>query len=402
MTDNYYEFIGVKRDASVDDIKRACNKLLQKYHPDHYSEVHAEGTTKYINKIKDTLCDPEKRVAYNKTLFEEKSKAQEEKKKKEGDETEQKAKEKAEQRAWEEAQQKAEEERLHRRKEEERKKKGIFVFSLIFGVLLIGVVAMFLSSNGDSAGIGAIAGSASKEPSQSSDTYTSSIGMEFVKIPAGEFMMGSPSDEEGREDYEGPVHKVMIEESYYLGKFEVTQEQWREVMGNNPSYFTGDDRPVEKVSWDDVQEFIEKLNEMEGTNKYRLPSEAEWEYACRAGTTTRYSFGDDISRLKDYAWYDEDVNSGSTHPVGQKKPNPWGLYDMHGNVWEWVQDKHHDNNYDGAPSDGSAWEDGSSIGRVKRGGGWEDYNWYCRSAIRISYNPDSRYGDLGFRVLRKL
>ena len=175
---------------------------------------------------------------------------------------------------------------------------------------------------------------------------TNSIGMEFVKIPEGEFMMGSPSDEGDRDNDEGPVHKVTIEESYYLGKYEVTQEQWREVMGSNPSYFKGDDLPVEKVSWTDAQMFIQKLNEMEGTNIYRLQSEAEWEYACFAGTTTRYYFGDDESRLGDYAWYLDNLD-GQTHPVGQKKPNPWGLYDMHGNVWEWCQDEYH-SNYDGA------------------------------------------------------
>ena len=395
MTDNYYEFIGVKRDASVDDIKRACNKLLQKYHPDHYSEVHAEGTTKYINKIKDTLCDPEKRVAYNKTLFEEKSKAQEEKKKKEGDETEQKAKEKAEQRAWEEAQQKAEEERLHRRKEEERKKKGIFVFSLIFGVLLIGIVAMFLSSNGDSAGIGAIAGSASKEPSKSSDTYTSSIGMEFVKIPAGEFMMGAPYGEVGDtyNDYnEGPVHKVTIAKSYYLGKYEITNKQWNSVMSYYSS-FNDDDLPCE-ATWNEAQEFIKKLNQLESTDKYRLPSEAEWEFACRAGTTTRYSFGDDKSKISDYAWRGNDPS-----PIGQKKPNPWGLYDMYGNAREFCQDKYYDN-YNSAPSDGSAWEGGNSSERVIRGGDWSTSPLWCRSASRTGVS--SEVDRWGFRVLRKL
>ena len=238
------------------------------------------------------------------------------------------------------------------------------------------------------------------ETDEPESDYTNSIGMEFMKIPAGEFMMGSPSDEEGRYDGAGPVHKVTIEESYYLGKYEVTQEQWREVMGSNPSNFKGDDLPVEKVSWNDVQEFIEKLNEMEGTDEYRLPSEAEWEYACRAGTFTRYSFGDDESKLGDYAWYGK--NSGlETHPFGQMKPNPWGLYDMHGNVWEWCQDRWHDD-YDGSPSDGSAWEDGSSSFQVVRGGGCNYYADYCRSANRDWFDPGNRDINLGFRVLRKL
>lgn len=211
-----------------------------------------------------------------------------------------------------------------------------------------------------------------------------SIGMKFTLIPAGEFMMGSDEFDWGK-----PVHKVKINKPFYLGTYPVTQAEWKAIMGDNPSYFKGDDLPVERVSWDDVQEFISKLNEKEGTNKYRLPSESEWEYACRAGTTTRYSFRDSESKLGDYAWYAE--NSGSrppkkgycagydkddwfslewnwkTHPVGQKKPNHYGLYDMHGNVWEWVQDKYH-SDYDLAPINGSAWESGDGAIRVDRGG----------------------------------
>ncbi|MCQ1536776.1 formylglycine-generating enzyme family protein [Methanosarcina sp. KYL-1] len=229
--------------------------------------------------------------------------------------------------------------------------------------------------------------------------YTNSIGMEFMKVPAGEFNMGSPSGEEDRDD-EGPVHKVTIEEPYYLGKYEVTQEQWREVMGNDPSYFKGDELPVEQVSWDDAQEFIEKLNEKEGTDKYRLPSEAEWEYACRAGTTTMYSFGDSELEPGDYACYRDNSNQ-KTYPVGQKKPNPWGLYDMHGNVWEWCQDWYY-SDYNGAPSDGSAWENGSSSFRIKRGGSWLSSAEDCRSAARGSDDPDRRIYYLGFRVLREI
>ncbi|MEA3324727.1 MAG: formylglycine-generating enzyme family protein [Euryarchaeota archaeon] len=225
--------------------------------------------------------------------------------------------------------------------------------------------------------------------------------MKFTLIPAGEFMMGS---EDGFDD-EKPVHKVRIGKPFYLGTYPVTQAEWKAVMGNNPSHFKGDDLPVESVSWDDVQEFIKKLNEKEGTDKYRLPSEAEWEYACRAGTNTRYSFGDSESKLGDYAWYD--YNSGSkTHPVGKKKPNPGGLYDMHGNVWEWVQDRWH-SNYDGAPTDGSAWESGDGAHRVLRGGSWGGNARYCRSAdrrhddpgYRNSNDPGYRRDYLGFRLL---
>lgn len=227
-----------------------------------------------------------------------------------------------------------------------------------------------------------------------------STGMEFILINEGEFMMGSPLDEEGRYNSEGPVNKVKIEKSFYMSKYQVTQKQWIDIMGNNPSWFKGDERPVECVSWDDVQEFIKKLNEMEGADKYRLPSEAEWEYACRAGTTTRYYFGDDESRLDEYAWYDK--NSGSeTHPVGQKNPNPWYLYDMHGNALEWVQDRWHDN-YGGAPSNGSAWEDGSSSSHILRGGGWNNNAMNCRSAFRGRTDSNTRLQVVGFRLLRKL
>jgi len=230
--------------------------------------------------------------------------------------------------------------------------------------------------------------------------FSPSTEMEFVLIPAGSFSMGSPSNEDGRYEDEDPIHKVTIKNPFYLGKYPVTQRQWIAVIGNNPSSFKGDNLPVESVSWNDVQEFIARLNEMEGTDKYHLPSEAEWEYACRAGTTTRYSFGDDESKLGDYAWYSNNYGA-ETHPVGQKKPNPWGLYDMHGNVLEWVQDRWHAN-YEGAPSDDSAWEEGNSSGRVVRGGGWASDAGYCRSAHRYWDGPGGRDDLVGFRLLRKL
>jgi formylglycine-generating enzyme required for sulfatase activity len=235
------------------------------------------------------------------------------------------------------------------------------------------------------------------------ELMTNSIDMEFVLIPEGEFKMGSLSDEKDKDVHEGPVHSVKIEKAYYLGKYEVKQKQWREVMGSNPSNFQGDDLPVENVRWTHIQEFIIKLNEKEGTNKYRLPSEAEWEYAARAGITSRYSFGDDESDLGDYAWYKS--NSGNkTHPVGQKKSNSWGLYDMHGNVIEWVQDSWHFD-YDGAPSDGNAWEsesDSPNLYPVVRGGGWGSVAGDCRSAARLNAYAGGRSSHLGFRLLKEL
>jgi len=218
--------------------------------------------------------------------------------------------------------------------------------------------------------------------------------MEFVLIPAGEFDMGSGIDNEG------PVHYVKNPKPFYLSKYEVTQKQWREVMGSDPSFFKGDDLPVEQVSWNDVQEFIKKLNEREGAEKYRLPSEAEWEYAARGGNATRYTFEDDEFELDEYGWYHENSNY-ETHPIGQKKPNSWGLYDMHGNVWEWVQDEWHDS-YEGAPTDGSAWEDGSGASRVIRDGCWFNGPGYWRSALRFYLDPCARNVDLGFRLLKEL
>jgi formylglycine-generating enzyme required for sulfatase activity len=227
---------------------------------------------------------------------------------------------------------------------------------------------------------------------------SSSTDMEFVLIPAGKSMMGSRTDEQDRDNDEGPIHEVIIKNSFYVGKFPVTQKQWGKVMGSDPSSFKGKNHPVESVSWNDVQEFIKKLNEKDGTGKYRLPSESEWEYACRAGTATRYYFGDDESKLVDYAWYGKNSDF-VTHPVGKKNPNPWGLYDMHGNVWEWCQDNWHEN-YNGAPTDGSAWEDGSSSDRVIRGGGWLNSARVCWSAYRVRTEPDKRNFDQGFRLLR--
>jgi formylglycine-generating enzyme required for sulfatase activity len=226
-------------------------------------------------------------------------------------------------------------------------------------------------------------------------TFKNAIGMEFVLIPPGEFLMGSEKN-----DGEKPVHKVTIGYSFYLGKYQVTQGEWKAVMGDNPSWFKGDDRrPVEKVSWDDCQRFLERLNAKNDGWKYRLPSEAEWEYACRAGTT-----GDYAGDLDAMAWYGAGfvkfiLGIGGTHRVGQKQPNAFGIYDMHGNVWEWCQDRTHEN-YNGAPTDGSAWEDGSDNRRILRGGSWADNAYYCRSANRNFNAPALRYNDSnGFRLV---
>jgi formylglycine-generating enzyme required for sulfatase activity len=224
------------------------------------------------------------------------------------------------------------------------------------------------------------------------------VEMEFVWIPSGKFLMGSPEGEEGRYENEGPVHEVEITRGFWLGRYQVTQAQWRGVMGDNPSYFKGDERPVERVSWNDVQEFIRRLNERLGLTAYRLPTEAEWEYACRAGTRTRYWFGENDSELQYHAWYDGNSRN-KTHPVGQKKPNPWGLYDMHGNVWEWCQDWYKKKYYEESP----AVDRGGPLSgrkRVLRGGSWLDIARDCRSGTRRSYAPGGRTLNSGFRLAR--
>ena len=248
-------------------------------------------------------------------------------------------------------------------------------------------------------------------------TYTEpTTGMEFVYVPGGEFWMGCGERETECSDDEKPRHQARVS-GFWMGKYEVTQAQWEKVMGNNPSYFKGADRPVEQVSWNDAQEFLKKLNATHpsplprgeqretslsggagGGLLFRLPSEAEWEYAVRAGTQTAYSFGDNPAQLGEYAWFDG--NSGNeTHPVGKKKPNAFGLYDMHGNVWEWVADTWHDN-YDGAPTDGSIWGSlGDEKTKVLRGGSWNDGPDCCRSAYRLRNAPDGRNNIIGARVV---
>jgi len=209
---------------------------------------------------------------------------------------------------------------------------------------------------------------------------TTSIMKNMVFIPSGSFLMGSPSSEKGPFN-EGSQHRVSIPRGFWMGKYEVTQEQWKAIMGkgNNPSCYKGDNLPVERVSWNDVQDFIQKLNAKTGKH-FRLPTEAEWEYACRAGTTTAYCFGDSAGQLPQYAWYDE--NSGQqAHPVGQKKPNAWGLYDMYGNVLEWCQDRY-----------GNC--------RVYRGGSCFNDEWECRSAYRYRLYESDRDCVLGFRLAR--
>jgi formylglycine-generating enzyme required for sulfatase activity len=236
---------------------------------------------------------------------------------------------------------------------------------------------------------------------------TNSIGMKLVLIPKGTFMMGSPESEVRIAD--ATQHEVTISKDYYLGLYEVTQAQYEKMMGKNPSRFQGDNlrgdslrrdstnHPVEQVSWADAVEFCKTLSELPEEKKagrvYRLPTEAEWEYACRAGSKSAYSFGEGSKSLGDYAWFDQNSNR-QTHPVGEKKANAWGLNDMHGNVWEWCSDWY--GQYPkGAVSDPVGTRESSN--RVFRGGSWYDHFEYCRSARRLGYFPSGR-DDFGFRV----
>ena len=243
------------------------------------------------------------------------------------------------------------------------------------------------------------------------------IQLEMVMIPSGSFMMGSPETEEGSNDDERPQHQVTIK-AFCLGKYQVTQAQWKAVaafpqvnkeLKLDPSRFKGDGstsltnhRPVESVSWEDAVEFCDRLSN-HTKRQYRLPSEAEWEYACRGGTTTSFHFGETITT--DLANYDGQKSKGfyrsQTREVGSfGVANNFGLYDMHGNVWEWCQDHWH-NNYEGAPTDGSAWLgiEKNTNTRLLRGGSWYNIPDYCRSAFRLNYNLDGYYNSIGFRVV---
>ena len=214
--------------------------------------------------------------------------------------------------------------------------------------------------------------------------------------------MGSPNTEVGRSDDQGPQRTVNIS-PFFMGKYEVTQEQYQAVMGNNPAYFKGAKRPVEEVSWNDAVKFCQKLSEKTGKT-YRLPSEAEWEYACRAGTTTPFYFGDTITPdlvncdgNNPYGGAPKGIYREQTTDVGSFPPNAFGLYDMHGNVWEWCSDKWH-GNYSGAPTDGSSWETGTDDRRVLRSGSWYYNAVSCRSAIRDRNSAGYRHLSFGFRV----
>jgi formylglycine-generating enzyme required for sulfatase activity len=258
------------------------------------------------------------------------------------------------------------------------------------------------TGQGPSTTVAAAAGPAALAVKEITQDIGGGVKLEMIAIPAGEFQMGSPDSDKDASGDEKPQRRIRITKPFYLGKYLVTQEQWKAVMGDNPSNFQypGPKAPVERVSWDRCQEFLAKLNAKTGVQggKYALPTEAQWEYACRAGSGSRFYFGDDEGPLGDYAWYGKN-SSRETHPVGQKKPNAWGLYDMYGNVWEWCQDWYDERYYVVAPADDPA---GPSSGseRVHRGGSWAYPAKGCRSASRGNFAPYASREYIGLRLAR--
>ncbi|NEV64691.1 formylglycine-generating enzyme family protein [Thiorhodococcus minor] len=241
------------------------------------------------------------------------------------------------------------------------------------------------------------------------ETFTNALGMTFRLIPAGSFQMGCDPAQQKCHESELPEHRVHFATAFYLGETEVTQRQWEAVMGENPAYFKHPDNPVEQVTWEDAQAFVRALSQRpELGGGYRLPSEAEWEYAARAGTQGDYWFGDgdDEALLGRSMWY-LFSSQEHPHPVAQTPANPWGLYDVHGNVLEWVADCYHQS-YVGAPADGSAWThdcerlDSGEPARLLRGGAWYLYPEGARSAFRFRYGPSVRHYGFGLRLAKSI
>jgi len=210
--------------------------------------------------------------------------------------------------------------------------------------------------------------------------------------------MGSPESEADRHHDNETQHLVKITKPFYLSVHEVTQQQYEQVMGKNPSKYKGETKPVEQVKWNEAVEFCRKLSDEEGV-EYRLPTEAEWEYACRAGTITAYSFGDDVSQLGEYAWYNAN-SENTTHPVGEKKPNAWGLYDMHGNVWEWCQDWY--GAYESLKLASDPTGPASGTYRVLPGGAFVYQPRLVRAANHFNTPPNDRSPNIGFRLARTI
>jgi formylglycine-generating enzyme required for sulfatase activity len=288
------------------------------------------------------------------------------------------------------------------------------VAAAVLGLVLLGVIVYVATDRGQITIV--------RAPEVAPKEIVNSIGMRLVLISAGEFTMGSPDSDPDAVAFQKPQHRVRITRPFCLGATEVTQGQYQAVTGANPSHFKGsEDLPVETVSWLDAIDYCNALSRKEGLTPfyrvqgetvevpdwngtgYRLPTEAEWEYACRAGSTTRYSFGDDAAGLGAFAWYSGNsrtLNVRLSQPVGQKRPNAWGLYDMHGNVEEWCWDGYEADYYSKKPPAADPLGPSQAASRVNRGGCWRLSPQRCRSAFRVGHAPGNRSALLGFRVAR--
>ncbi|HZZ79616.1 MAG TPA: formylglycine-generating enzyme family protein [Gemmataceae bacterium] len=269
------------------------------------------------------------------------------------------------------------------------------------GILIVGLLAITVSAAGDKKKL--------PDPTARKDAILKLFVSEFVAITPGKgkfpesFMMGT---EKGGNDNERPAHKVTFKYNFAIAKYEVTQELYHVVMGKNQAEFQGLRNGMDRVNWNDANEFCTKATKMlrdakliGANDSIRLPSEAEWEYCCRAGTKTKWSFGDDVSEIGKYAWWKEN-SKGEDPPVGKKLPNAWGLYDMHGYVWEWCQDPWHPD-YKDAPTDGSARAKADSKDRVLRGGAYPTPADDMRCASRHHADPATRSGAIGFRCVKE-
>lgn len=264
---------------------------------------------------------------------------------------------------------------------------------LAAGILAVGIMVYFLASARFDGGKEAAATASMKAAAVEKVKLGEHVEMEFVPIQPGTFTMGS-SQEFGDED-ESPVREVNLTAAFSMGKYEVTQEQWEAVMNSNPSKFKGAKLPVDSVSWEDCQRFVAELRRLTG-RRFALPTEAQWEYVSRAGTATPWSFGDQEKLAEDFAWIATN-SEGTTHPVGQKKPNPWGLHDMYGNVQEWVSDWYSNPYPPGNASDPQGPSSGDA--RVLRGGAWGDYPANTRSSYRNCMGPQMKHEGVGLRLV---
>lgn len=353
--------------------------------------------SKITNSFDDevTVCEETEKARQ----AEEKRRLAEEQKLKE-DEARRAAEEEARRKAEEEQKRKAEEQKSNTAKKSSSKNAGLWI---VIGVIAVVGIIIGVNSNGNSSDSGnskqsgGVIQSGNNTLSQQifSKTYTANgVSFDMMMVKAGTFTMGATSEMKDPYSNEKPTHQVTLTNDYYIGKTEVTQALWMAVMGNNPSYFKGDNLPVECVSWDDCQKFISKLNSLTGQN-FRLPTEAEWEFAARGGNNSNHYQYSGSNELGDVAWYYG--NSGrKTHAVATKQPNELGLYDMSGNVWEWCSDWY--GNYSSSSQTNPT---GPSVGfcRVLRGGSWGCNAWFCRSSYRFSNAPGSSYSSFGLRLV---